>query len=255
MTHADLAGDQTSDDGLLDGRLRLRQPLTGYRAGSDAVFLAAAVPARPAEHVLDAGCGVGAVAACLAHRVDRVRVTGIELQPMLADLARENAARNGLGDRIAIETGDIARPPVPVAAEAFDHVACNPPFYEAGRAQAARDPGKTAAHIEGAADLAAWLRFCLAQLRPGGTLTVIHRTARLAELLAGLADRAGDVIVFPLWPGADRPAKRVLVQAIKGGRGPSLLSPGLVLHGPDGRYTPAADDILRHGASLPLKPT
>ena len=255
MTDADLTEAETSDDGLLDGRLRLRQPLTGYRAGSDAVFLAAAVPARPGAHVLDAGCGVGAVAACLAHRVDRIRVTGIELQPVLAGLARENAARNGLGDRITVETGDIARPPAAIAAAAFDHVACNPPFYEAGRAQAARDPGKTAAHIEGEADLAVWLRFCLARLRPGGTLTVIHRTARLADLLAGLADRAGDIVVFPLWPGADRPAKRVLVQATKGGRGPSLLSPGLALHGPDGRYTPAADNILRHGAALPLKPT
>ena len=255
MTDADHTEAETSDDGLLDGRLRLRQPLTGYRAGSDAVFLAAAVPARPGAHVLDAGCGVGAVAACLAYRIDHIRVTGIELQPMLADLARENAARNGLGDRVTIETGDIARPPAAIAAAAFDHVACNPPFYEAGRAQAARDPGKTAAHIEGGADLAAWLRFCLARLRPGGTLTVIHRTARLADLLAGLADRAGDIVVFPLWPGADRPAKRVLVQATKGGRGPSLLSPGLRLHGPDGRYTPAADDILRHGAALPLKPS
>ena len=255
MTDADHTEAETSDDGLLDGRLRLRQPLTGYRAGSDAVFLAAAVPARPGAHVLDAGCGVGAVAACLAYRIDHIRVTGIELQPMLADLARENAARNGLGDRVTIETGDIARPPAAIAAAAFDHVACNPPFYEAGRAQAARDPGKTAAHVEGAADLAAWLRFCLARLRPGGTLTVIHRTARLADLLAGLADRAGDIVVFPLWPGADRPAKRVLVQATKGGRGPSQLSPGLRLHGPDGRYTPAADDILRHGAALPLKPS
>ncbi len=255
MTAADRAAAGTSEDGLLDGRLRLRQPLTGYRAGSDAVFLAAAVPARADEHVLDAGCGVGAVAACLAYRADHVQVTGIEVQPVLADLARENAARNGLGDRITVETGDIGRPPAAIAAAVFDHVACNPPFYEAGRAQAAHDPGKTAAHIEGDADLTVWLRFCLARLRPGGTLTVVHRTARLADLLAGLADRAGDIIVFPLWPGADRPAKRVLVQATKGGRGPSLLSPGLVLHGPDGRYTAAADDILRHGAALPLKPS
>lgn len=255
MTDADLGEAETSDDGLLDGRLRLRQPLTGYRAGSDAVFLAAAVPARPGQHVLDAGCGVGAVAACLACRVDHIRVTGIELQPMLAGLARENAARNGLGDRLTVETGDIGHPPAAIAAGVYDHVACNPPFYEAGRAQAARDHGKTTAHIEGDADLAVWLRFCLARLRPGGTLTIIHRAARLADLLAGLADRAGDIVVFPLWPGAGRPAKRVLVQAAKGGRGPSLLSPGLTLHGPDGRYTQAADVVLRRGTALPLRPT
>lgn len=253
MTAADLAETGTSDDGLLDGRLRLRQPLAGYRAGSDAVFLAAAVPALAGQQVLDAGCGVGAVAACLAHRVDAVRVTGIEQQPALAALARENAARNGLAERIAIHVGDIARPPPPITAEPFDHVACNPPFYAAGRAQAARDPGKTAAHIEGAADLSAWLQFCLARLRPGGTLTLIHRTARLADLLAGLAGRAGDIVVFPLWPGAARPAKLVLVQAVKCGRGPSLLSPGLMLHDDDGGYTSAADDVLRRAAALPLR--
>ncbi len=255
MTDANLAGAEISDDGLLDGRLRLRQPLTGYRAGSDAVFLAAAVPARPGQHALDAGCGVGAVAACLAYRVDHIRVTGIELQPMLAGLARENAVRNGLADRITVETGDVGHPPSAIAAEVYDHVACNPPFYEAGRAQAAHDPVKTTAHIEGNADLSVWLQFCLARLRPGGTLTVIHRSARLVDLLAGLAGRAGDIVVFPLWPGAGRPAKRVLVQATKGGRGPSQLAPGLVLHGPGGGYTSEADEVLRRGAALPLKPS
>ena len=254
MPHAEPVENDISDDGLLDGRLRLRQPRDGYRAGSDAVFLAAAVPAHAGQHVLDAGCGVGAVAACLARRVNGVRVTGIELQPALAALARENAVRNGLADRIAIEVGDVGRPPAAVAA-VYDHVACNPPFYQAGRARAARDPGKTTAHIEGAADLPVWLQFCFGRLRPGGTLTVIHRAARLADLLAGLAGRGGDIVIFPLWPGAGRPAKRVLVQATKGGRGPTLLSPGLVLHGEDNGYTAAAETVLRGAAALPLKPT
>ena len=107
--------------------------------------------------------------------------------------------------------------------------------------------------ISGEGELAAWIGACLARLRPQGRLTLIHRADVLAELLAALAGRAGDVVVFPLWPTAEAPAaKRVIVAARKGGRGPSRLARGLVLHGPDGHYTEAAEAILRDGAPIAL---
>ena len=89
--------------------------------------------------------------------------------------------------------------------------------------------------------------------RRGGSVTFIHRADRLDELLTSLRDKAGGIAVFPFWPTADRtrPAKRVIVQATKGGAAPLRLLPGLILHEGD-RYTDAAEAVLRHGAALTL---
>jgi tRNA1(Val) A37 N6-methylase TrmN6 len=61
------------------------------------------------------------------------------------------------------------------------------------------------------------------------------------------------VSILPLWPRDGVPAKRVIVQALKGSGAAQALLPGLVLHDTDGRYTAAADAILRDGAALTME--
>lgn len=242
--------ESVSEDALLDGRVRLRQPVGGYRAAIDPVFLAAAVPAEAGQAVLDVGCGVGAAALCLAHRVPGCRVAGLEVQPALAALARENAALNGLAGRVDVLTGNLLTPPPRLAPGSFHHVLTNPPFLAADHADPPADAGKALANVEGGADLAAWVRFCVNMLRHKGTLTIVHRADRLDELLILLRGRVGGIVVFPLWPKAGRAAKRVLLLARKGVATPLELRPGLVLHAEDGSYTSAADAILRHARGL-----
>jgi len=128
----------------------------------------------------------------------------------------------------------------------------NPPYLEERAATPPPDPAKRAAHVEGAADLAAWVSFALAMVRRRGAVTFIHRADRLEHLLAALAGRAGGIVLFPLWPGEGKPAKRVLVRARKGAATPTRLAPGLVLHGADGKFTAAADAVLRDAAALEL---
>jgi tRNA1(Val) A37 N6-methylase TrmN6 len=243
-----------TDDALLGGRVRLRQPATGYRAAIDPVLLAAAVPAVAGDSVLDVGAGAGAAALCLARRVEGCRVTGIELDPDLAGLCRENAALNGFDDRVAVTQGDLTRPPPSLAAGTFDHVMANPPYLEAARASLSPDPSKAAASVEGQGDLADWVGFCLAMARPRGSVTLIHRADRLDRILACLGSQAGAIAVLPLWPKlhGGRPAKRVIVQARKGTATPLRLLPGITLHADGGGFTPRADAILREGAALDL---
>ena len=241
-----------SEDSLLGGAIRLRQPRAGYRAAIDPVFLAAAVPAEAGETVLDAGCGAGAACLCLAKRVPDCRITGIEAQRELVRLANENAALNGFADRMVIMAGDILRPPPRLDPGSFNHVMANPPYLAGEAGTPPPDAAKAAATLEGEADLAAWLRFALSAVRPKGTVTFIHRADRMEQLLAQLSQRAGEIVVFPLWPGENKPAKRIIVRARKGVATPTRLTPGLVLHEADGRYTTAADAILRHGAALAL---
>jgi tRNA1(Val) A37 N6-methylase TrmN6 len=241
-----------TDDALLGGRVKLLQPASGYRVAIDPVLLAAAVPAGPADNALDIGCGVGAAALCLAARVPDCRITGIETQRDLARLAGENVARNGVADRVTIMAGDIRNPPPLLAPGSFAHVMANPPYMEAGAASPSPVPEKVAATVEGAADLAVWVRFALAMTRPRGGVTFIHRADRLEHLLAQFADRAGGIVVLPLWPGVGKPATRVIVHARKDVATPTRLLPGLVLHEADGRFTAAADAVLRDAQALDL---
>jgi tRNA1(Val) A37 N6-methylase TrmN6 len=235
-----------TEDALLGGRVRLLQPAQGYRVAIDPVLLAAVLPDGFRGRVADLGCGVGAAALCAATRLTEARVVGIERDPFLADLARQNVARNGLDARAEIVTGDIRG----AASPDFEAVIVNPPFLEAARANAQSDARKAAATIEDDASLDIWIDAALARLRPKGTLAMIHRADRLDDLLAALRGRAGEVVVFPLWPKVGVAAKRVIVRARKGLRSPLVLAAGLVLHEVDGRFTAAAEAVLRDGVAV-----
>ena len=189
---------------------------------------------------------------CLAARSPECRIIGLELQPDLALLAGENININGMAGRVAVLAGDLLRPPPGLVPGSFDHVMANPPFLERGRVSSPPNPAKAAAAIEGEAGLADWVRFAVRMVRPKGSITFVHRADRLDVLLGHLAERAGGVVVFPLWPAAGRDAGRVLVRARKQMAAPARLAAGLVLHEAGGRYTAAAEAVLRGAEPLPL---
>ncbi len=241
----------TTEDTLLDGRVRLLQPAEGYRVAIDPVLLAAAVPAGPGERVLDLGSGTGAAALCLAVREPGCRVSGLERDLTLVRLAQTSAERSGVAPRVDFMVGDLLTPPPRLAPGSFHHVMANPPHLQPG-GTASPQPGRLAAQVEGEAGLDDWVRVALTMARPKGTVTFIHRADRLDALIAAFAGRAGEVVLFPLWSEAGRPAKRILVRARKGVAAPARLAPGFVLHEPGGGFTEAAEAVLRGGAGLIL---
>ncbi len=248
-------GPETTHDGFLGGRLVLEQPMRGYRAGVDPVLLAAAVPAVPGQSVLEFGCGVGAASLCLGARVGGLSLTGLELQPAYAALARTNAAANGL--EMEVLGGDIARIPECLRARSFDHVIANPPYYLPQARRAAADPGRETALAEDL-PLARWIDAAVRRLRPGGRLTMIQRADRLADLLAGCDARLGDLRLLPLAPRVGRPAELVILRARKGARGDLRLLAPLVLHEGDRHerdgdsYRAEIAEVLRGGGLLPV---
>jgi tRNA1(Val) A37 N6-methylase TrmN6 len=241
-----------SGDTLLAGRVRLRQPLQGLRAGLDAVLLAAGIPARPGQVVLEGGCGSGAVFLCLLARVPGLRVLAVEREPALVALARRNAALNGVADQVTVLQGDIADPALLQGQPRPDHAFANPPYWPDGTAPPLRlRAGAT--HEGTGPGLADWAAALAAPLAHKGSLTFVLPAARFAEAASALRGaRCGGVSLLPLWPRAGQPARRVLVQARRHGRQPDWLHPGLVLHDGDG-WTPAAAAVLRDAAPLPLR--
>lgn len=250
MTAASFPSDATEivENALLGGRIRLRQPAKGYRAGMDAALLAAAIAVQPGERLLEAGCGAGAVLMQIATRRPGVRLTGLERDSAMAALARENAQLNGF--EATILEGDVAAGFRTLELEPFDWAISNPPFFDDPTAMRAPSPGKRGAWM---ADdgLAAWTGFLLKAVREGGRIVMIHRADRLADLLALLGEKAGSIAVRGIHPHADEPAKRVLVSAVKTGKAPLRLLPPLILHDRTGaKHTPEAEAILRGGDSL-----
>lgn len=238
-------------DGLLGGRVRLIQPRQGYRAAIDPVLLAAAVPARAGESALELGGGTGAAALCLLARVPDLQVTAIEADAAAADRARRNAALNGVADHVTVIEADVFAGLPMLRGRLFAQVFMNPPFHEAGAADPSPHAAKARATVENRGGPGAWINLAARFAAPGGRLTLVHRADRLVALLAGLADsRFGAIEILPLWPKPGEPARRVILRAVAGSRGPTVLHPGLVLHQPGGAYTAETEAILGGGAAL-----
>jgi tRNA1(Val) A37 N6-methylase TrmN6 len=257
---ADFGSEQTwdaSEDAVLGGRLRLRQPVHGHRVGHDAILLAAACPGRAGEHAADLGAGVGAAGLALARRIAGLDVTLVEVDERLAALARENAQLNGLAARVRIAKLDVAasaraHAAAGLHAESLSRVLMNPPFNDPARLRPSPDSRRRFAHGAVRGTLAIWVRTAARLLRPGGTLTFIWRADALDEALQAVAADFGATTVLPIHPMPRKPAIRVLVRATKGSRAPMALLPGFVLNDAAGRSSQDAEAVLRQGASLPL---
>lgn len=240
---------EIGEDRLLDGRLRLLQPRRGHRAGSDAMLLAAALPELGPGPLIDFGSGVGTVGLSAAMLQSGLKVVLAERDPDIAALAARNVEANGMGERVRAVAADVAAIGLPgdphgIAPGSFGCVALNPPFYPPGGTKSSPVANRQAAHVV-ETPLPAWITAARRLLRPGGIVAVIHRAEALPELLALLGKGFGQIAVRPIHGTAGKPAIRVIVSGVVGSRAPTLLLPGLVLNGPDGRLTAESDALHR----------
>lgn len=247
-----------TDDAFLGGKLNILQPEKGYRAGIDAVFLAAAIPAREGETVFEAGLGGGVAALCLLQRVANLHVTGVESSARYAILAEQNAKRNGFAEHLRVVHADVKdalrrdRNDMPEHGT-FSHAFANPPFFEEDKVTSSPSILKADAHAFGAEDLEIWVKVLHSMVALRGSVTLIHRAEMTGRLLAAMEPKFGDIRVAPLYPREGKAASRVVVQGIKGSKAPLQLLPRFVLHQDDNNFTADAEAVLRDGATWRLR--
>lgn len=236
-----MAALETTEDALLNGRIRVRQPARGYRVNVDTLLLAAAIEAKHGARLMEAGSGVGAALLAIAIRNENVKLVGVERDQNIASISRENVAANAMMHRIEIVTGDALDRTLQLGV--FDGVFTNPPFDNESEGRAPAE-SRRYAHVSDVS-LDAWIASLADRLTGGAALTMIHRAAKLPEILAALDGRLGGVEAFPIRPYAESEAKRFLVRARKGSRAPFRMVKGLDLHDASGeKYSPAAQAIL-----------
>lgn len=237
--------ENTTVDDFLGGLIKLRQPKIGYRATSDAVMVAAAVPAKEGETILDVGCASGIVGLCIGARVPNLSITGVEIQPELVELACQNAALNG--QNLTVVEADISKKVPELHGIQFHHVVTNPPFYT-------ETPARQSQQVEMAykqvVPLKKWIDFCLRHLRAKGTFTIIHRAESVPEILSLLNGRLGGIRLIPIWPKQGVNPKRVIIQGIMNSKKTFEIHTGFVMHHHDDTRTDEAERIMREGVSL-----
>jgi tRNA1(Val) A37 N6-methylase TrmN6 len=230
---------------LLDHRVTILQPCRGYRASTDAVFLAAfARSVRGTDRILDVGAGTGAVSLCLARHFPNNEIVGVEIQPALAALSTQSAALNGF-QNVHFICGALERVGSSVSGNAFDHVFTNPPYYE--NQSVSPEPSKALAHGNARFDLQNWLVWCFKKLKPYGYFYMIYPPEGLNRILSLLDSVAGNVRLLPFYTLPNAPAKRVLIAAQKTSKAPTVILPPFYAHTLTGEHTAECAQILRGG--------
>lgn len=258
----ELQDREITHDAFLGGQVYVHQPKRGrHRAGLDAVYLAAALPAGTTGHVVDLGAGVGTAGFCAAARLPGISVSLVEVDPTVLALARQglqdphNAA---FASRVSVLEADITakgnvRHTTGLTPSMADHAIMNPPYYEADRFRASPKLARADAHMLDERGLEPWAKTATDVVKDGGSLTVIFRADGLQEVLNVLQGRFGSIDVIPLRPRSDAAATRILIRAIRASKAPLRLLPGFVLHEGDGSdFTAQSRGVMRDGKGLGL---
>src|SRR6476620_10448162 len=196
-----MSDPEVTEDAFLGGKLRLRQPKSGHRAGHDAMLLAAATPARSGDRVVDFGAGVGAAGLAVAKRVAGIELVLVEIDEGLGDLARGNAAANAIAaDVIMLDVTSAADvfAAAGLTPDSVDVVLMNPPFNDPARHRASPDTARGIAHMATATTLSKWSHAARRILKSRGNLTLIWRADGLVEVLSALGRGFGSLEILPV---------------------------------------------------------
>lgn len=243
-----------TDDDFLDGKVKIRQPEKGYRAGADAVLLAAALPLMNGR-ILEVGAGVATPSLCYLYRTTQAgytpQIVAIEMFDDIEAIAKFNIAQNQFENQLSMVNVNIfdsaaKHEAMGLLSDCFDHIFSNPPFFDPKSNKTSTNDYKALAHSIEQDDLEKWLIFMVRLLKNKACLTLIYPMEQLYKVMKILENRVGDITIRPIFSKPNGPATRFMLQGKKGSKAPLKMLEPLVLRDKDGNITPLADDIFRH---------
>ncbi|PXF54837.1 MAG: SAM-dependent methyltransferase [Deltaproteobacteria bacterium] len=218
---------------LRDYGIKVLQPRYGYRFSVDSLLLADFVRPRKYDHILDIGTGCGVIALVLAKKHSNVKITALEIQKDLAEIAGKNIRLNHLDGQITVDELDLNRIPEVFSAGSFDHVVANPPYRSPVSGRLCKNSQETLARHEILTDLDQILSAARYALHPGGRISLIYRADRAARLLAGMHElNLEPKRLRMIHPDLNLPAKLILVEGCKDAGEELRILPPIFLNRP-----------------------
>ena len=232
--------DERIDDTGFGGIRVIQSRNFGY--GVDSVLLAAFAAGETGAkgmaggtHAADLGTGNGIVAFILAHKIKNIRVTGYELQEDAWSRAVRALALNGLEDRISFVNCDVKD--IRAAGE-MDAVVSNPPYFRRQGAIASSSPERYLSRHESTADLRDFVSAASSMLKRGGSLYMVHRPDRLADIMNAMREAGTEPKYLQLVvPERGEAPNIVLISGIKGAGSELHVLPQIEIRAEDGTYT------------------
>lgn len=237
------AGERIDD--LQFKGLKIIQNPEGFCFGIDAVLLSHFARIKKGWKVADLGCGTGIISILLSGRTEASSITGIEIQTDVAEMADRSIQMNGIQDRVRILNADLKDAPSILGLSAMDAVVTNPPYRTKGCGIINPDNVKAVSRHEILCTLDDIIKVSQKILKPGGTLFMVHRPDRLADIICTLRNN----VLEPkrlrfVHPHKDKPPSLVMIEALRGGNPHIRVEKPLIIYEEEG-YTEEIKEIYK----------
>lgn len=240
MSFFDIQPDETLEDLQLNG-LFILQKKDSFRFGMDAVLLSNFVNAKKDHSILDLGTGSGIIPILLSTKTKSKKITGLEIQSEIADMAKRSVEGNGLGDKVEIINGDIRQAVSIFGSGIFDILVTNPPYTRVGSGLINPEDTKAIARHEICCTLSDVLKSSSVLLKPQGEFYMVHRPERLTDILEGMRKvRIEPKILRMVCAKAGKEPSLILVKGLKNGNPGIKILPSLYIYDDEGNYTKEA---------------
>jgi tRNA1Val (adenine37-N6)-methyltransferase len=247
MAGTSLIREDETLESLFGGRLKILQKKKGYRYTIDSVLLAHFVEPKKGDRIIELGAGSGVISLLLAFRNPGVRVTGLEIQADLADMAGRSVSMNGLEGRVKMICGDARKAAEFLEARSRDVAVFNPPYRKMGSGQVNPATEKALARHEIAGSITDFLKAASHALEPGGRVCMIYPCSRMVEAIHRM--RAGKMEPKRLRMVHSKPGSRgdfILVEGMKGGGEELAVLPPLFIYKESEGYSEELAALFRN---------
>ncbi len=213
------------------------------------MLLAGLSSIKPEDRIIELGTGCGVIPLVLAHRYPALRrIVGVEIQPELARLARQNIEENRLQDTIEVVEDDLRLISSRFEPRSFDLVLSNPPYRKPGSGRINPSMQKAVARHELKAALPDVFAAARHLLPHGGRVALIYPATRIGHLLySAAAEGFSPKRLRIIYSRPGTPGRLVHIECRKGGGEEARVEPPFFIYGEDGSYTDEMRKLYEKG--------